>query len=53
MFVDDMEVKKSEDAAVKIQAGFRGYVARKEVEAIKALKSQEASAEKTGKYMLL
>ena len=39
--LDDLEAKKSEEAAVKIQAGYRGYVARKEVEAIKNSKSSE------------
>ena len=36
-----MEAKKNEEAAVKIQAGYRGYVARKEVEAMKSPKSDE------------
>ena len=38
-----METKKSEEAAVKIQAGYRGYIARKEVEAMKAPETQEDS----------
>ena len=38
----DVEAKRSEEAAVKIQAGYRGYVARKEVEAIRKSESTEA-----------
>ena len=37
----DMEAKKSEDAAIKIQSSYRGFAARKEVEAMKAANSQD------------
>ena len=39
----DLDAKKSEDAAVKIQASYRGFAARKEVEAMKNSKSDEAA----------
>ena len=48
---DDLEAKKSEEAAVKIQAGYRGYVARKEVEAIKNSKSSESTGEGGQSYL--
>ena len=47
-FLDDLDAKKSEEAAVKIQSGYRGYVARKEVEAMKASKSDEKAPEHDG-----
>ena len=40
-----MQEKMNEEAAVKIQAGYRGYVARKEVEALRSSKSSEEKAE--------
>ena len=43
-----MEAQKSEEAAVKIQAGYRGYVARKEVEAMKSSNSAETAVEGKG-----
>ena len=49
MTVDDSEAKKNEEAAVKIQAGYRGYVARKEVESMKNSKSDEDATK--GKMM--
>ena len=36
-----MEAKKSEEAAIKIQSSYRGFAARKEVEAMKAANSQD------------
>ena len=47
-FSEDLDAKKSEEAAVKIQSGYRGYVARKEVEAMKASKSDEKASENDG-----
>ena len=44
MLLEDLEAKRSEEAAVKIQAGYRGYVARKEVETMKNSKSDEDPA---------
>ena len=48
----DLDAKRSEDAAVKIQASYRGFAARKEVEAMKNSKSDEAISQGESNFMV-